>query len=216
MINVNLLPKNLRRRREPGYWRLIALAFPVLVLAVLAVVQISRNQTATSLDNERGRLEIRLQTFQDDVREQRELQARQRQLNEIIAIASAVREGRVEWSGEVVRMLETIPPQAGAPRPLISFDSLNMRAISGQSGNYENVDPNAEFNISGQASGLDALAAYVRALQDSPTYGVAFSNANLVDSEDQPDYYQFNLTIGAVTGQVEEEDDTDDAGGGSN
>ncbi len=216
MINVNLLPKNLQRRREPGYWRLIALAFPVLALLVLATIQITRNQTAASLENERERLEVRLQTFQDDLREQRELQARQRQLNEIIAIANTVREGRIEWSGEIVRMLETLPPQGSAPRPLISFDSLNMQTISGQSQDYENIEPDAQFTISGQASGVDALAAYVQALQEAPSYGVAFSNANLVESGEQPDYYQFNLTIGAVAGEVEEEEgETETEGGGT-
>lgn len=52
MINANLLPKGLKRLQEPGYWRVLAVAFPLIVGAVLFGIQYLTNQTVANLERD--------------------------------------------------------------------------------------------------------------------------------------------------------------------
>ncbi len=203
MVNINLLPKNLRRRHEPGYWRLIAVLFPLLALAIIIFVQFSANQTEARLIEDRNLRELQLTRLQPDIREQQELQQRQTQLNELIAIDRSVREGQIIWSAELFTMLETLPPQDGS-QPQIAFSQLNMQTLDESvrqqrlaDNNYEGLPILAEMDVQGNALNAEALADYIRALQDSPLFGVSFQSAT---REEQTGLYQFSLTVGALTG----------------
>ena len=202
MINVNLLPKNLQRRREPGYWRLIAVAFPVLVLAVIGVMQFSVLQTERQLAETKVEREERLELLRPFVQEQNELQARQRELAELISIANAVREGRIVWSEQIFAMLETLPAQGESLDSRIAFDSLDLSALEPSVRNrladdntYEGVDVVAEMDVQGTAGSTEILADYIRQLQSSPRFGVTFRDAS---RESDGDLYTFSLTVGAA------------------
>ena len=202
MINVNLLPKNLQRRREPGYWRLIAVVFPVLVLAVIGMLQFSVMQSEQQLTETKGEREVRLELLRPFVEEQNELQARQRELDELISIANAVREGRIVWSEQIFAMLETLPAQGGALDSRIAFDQLDMRALEPSAqdrlavdNTYEGVEVVAEMEIQGTAGSTEILADYIRQLQASPRFGVSFRDAS---RESDSDLYTFSLTVGAA------------------
>ncbi len=210
MINVNLLPKNLQRRREPGYWRLIAVAFPVLVLAVIGMMQFSVLQTERQLAETKVEREERLELLRPYVQEQNELQARQRELAELIGIANAVREGRIVWSEQIFAMLETLPAQGAGVDSRIAFDSLDLNALDAGARNrlsnddtYEGVDVVAEMDIQGTAGSTEILADYIRQLQDSPRFGVSFRDTS---REGDGDLYTFSLTVGAAAvGQMDDE-----------
>ena len=202
MINVNLLPKNLQRRREPGYWRLIAMAFPVLVLGVIGVMQFSALQTERQLAETKEEREVRLELLRPFVEEQNELQARQRELAELISIANAVREGRIVWSEQIFAMLETLPAQGEGLDSRIAFNDLNMTALEPSArdrlavdNTYEGVDVVAEMEVQGTAGSTEILADYIRQLQESPRFGVAFRDAS---RESESDLYTFSLTVGAA------------------
>lgn len=202
MINVNLLPKNLRRRREPGYWRLIAVFFPLLALAVLALMQFTANQTEARLQEERATRQLQVDLLQEALREQAALQARQLQLGELIAIRDAVREGRIVWSNELLAMLETLPVAEVGAVPRIAFTQLSMQALDPgarqqrlDNATYDGLEVMAEMSLQGVAVSTEVLADYLRALEDSELFGVAFQNAS---RDEQTGLYQFNLTIGAA------------------
>ena len=127
MININLLPKNLRRVREPGYWRALAVLFPILVLAVAGGMQYFANTTVNNLQREKLAREDQLALLQPFLREQRDLLARQQQLNQLISVAQSVRENNVLWTSEIAGLLETLPAGSG-PTPVIDFTSLSMRS----------------------------------------------------------------------------------------
>ncbi len=216
MINVNLLPKTLQRRREPGYWRLIAVAFPVLVLAVIGTMQFSVLQTERQLTETKGEREVRLELLRPYVEEQNELQARQRELDELISIRNAVQEGRIVWSEQVFAMLETLPAQGGNLDSRIAFDNLDMRALEASArgrlaadNTYEGVDAVAELDIQGTAGSTEILADYIRQLQTSPRFGVSFRDAS---RDDEDDLYTFSLTVGAADAtSVGDSDISDDS-----
>lgn len=198
MINVNLLPKNLRRVREPGYWRLLAVAFPLLVLAVAGTLQVLAQRTAVNLEDDRANRQAQVELLQPFIDERARLVARQRQLNELIAVGQAVRENRIAWTGEIIELIETLPPQGDASRPLVDFRSISMRSLGGTNvdpAQYEGAPVMAEFSVNGTATDLDALAAFVRTLEDSSDFGVRFQNAS---ADDETGSFTYALTIGAI------------------
>lgn len=197
MININLLPKNLRRVREPGYWRLLAAAFPLLVLLVAGIMQYSAQTTANNLQREKLAREDQLALLQPFLREQRDLVARQQQLNQLIAVARAVRENTVVWTGEIAGLLETLPV-GGGTRPNIDFRSLSMQSVvpaRSDPQRYEGKPVTAEMSVSGTVVSPEVLAEFIRALERNANFGVSFQNAQR-DSEEG--LYQYSLTVGAL------------------
>lgn len=208
MININLLPKNLRRRREPGYWRLIAVMFPLLVLAVAGFMQFAAMNVEAARREDVNSRQLKLATYQDDLREQRELRARQAQLRELIAVRDAVRANTINWTGELSAMLETLPSNEGSAQPRIAFSQLSMQALDANtqqqratSYTYEGQTPIAEMSVQGTAISSEVLATYIRALENSSSFGVSFQNAA---REDETGLYRFSLTIGALAGRTNE------------
>lgn len=200
MINVNLLPKNLQRVQEPGYWRLLAVAFPLLVFVVVFAFQYLAWQTVDNLEREVQAREDQLALLQPFLDEQDDLRARQRELNELIAIAAAVRENRVLWTGEIVGLLEHLPAQ-GAETPTIDFQSLNVRSVvppQESEDRYEGAPIIAEMSIGGNVVDLAVLSSFVRALEDSGDYGVLFQNASRQEDEQAGSLYGYSLTVGAL------------------
>ncbi|HET9026213.1 MAG TPA: hypothetical protein VFN07_01630 [Trueperaceae bacterium] len=197
MININLLPRNLRRVREPGYWRLLAVAFPLLVLLVAGIMQFSANSTASNLQREKLAREDQLALLQPFLREQRDLLARQQQLNQLIAVARSVRENTVVWTSEIAGLLETLPV-GGGTRPNIDFRSLSMQSVvpaRSDPQRYEGRPIMAEMSVSGTVVSPEVLADFIRALETNSAYGVSFQNAQR-DSEEG--LYQYSLTVGAL------------------
>lgn len=191
MININLLPKNLRRRREPGYWRLIAALFPLLALAIVVFAQMSANQTEANLRQDKDLHELQLAQLRPALQEQQQLQARQKALNSLIAVANSVHSGRVVWSAEFLNMLETLPPREGSGQPKIAFSNLTMRASQQKAGK----GPVAELSVQGTALNTGTLATYIRALQDSSLFDVDFQSAS---RQGDTGLYQFSLSIDAL------------------
>lgn len=208
MINVNLLPKNLRRVREPGYWRLLAVLVPLLVFAVVFTFQYLAWQTTQNLERDVQAREEQLALLQPFLEEQADLQARQRQLNELIAIADEVRENRIVWTGEIAGLLETLPARGDGQRPSIDFRTLSMRSVVPPQSNperYEGASIVAEMSIAGTVRDLEVLAAFVRNLEDSAGYGVLFQNASRQgDAETFDTLYGYSLTVGSLGNGGEE------------
>lgn len=203
MISVNLLPRNLRRVREPGYWRLLSVLFPLLAFAVVFAFQFTANQSVRNLEQENVQLQNRLLLLQPAIAEQRQLQQRQVQLRDLIAVANSVRQGAVAWSAELGNMLEYLPAVTVAGRPGIDFSSLQMQSIypaRADANRYEGAPIIAEMTVSGTVAGTAILEEFIRALEDSPDYGVAFQSASRNQGEDNSDLYSYNLTIGAIEG----------------
>lgn len=202
MINVNLLPKNLQRVREPGYWRLLAVLVPLLVFGVVFVFQYLAWQTTQNLERDVQARQEQLALLRPFLDEQEALQVRQRQLNELIAVAEAVRENRIVWTGEIVALLETLPARGGGPRPAIDFRNLSMRSVvpaQSDPDRYEGAPIVAELSIGGNVEDLEVLASFVRNLETSSDFGVLFQNASRQDGDEDLDaLYGYSLTVGAT------------------
>jgi len=215
LINVNLLPKNLRRKRESGIWKLLYVAIPLITLIVIAVIQIAANNRERSLIDTRDGLEIDLVRLQPFVDEQQALQARQQSLNELIAVDQSVREGRVVWSSELFSLLETLPPQGNTLEPSVVFDSLTMNK---DELDFTNFTANLVAEISGRARDSASLLTYLRILETTDIYDFEFGGATqepnqqvTVTEIDPAAPFNFTLTVGTVveSANANEEDSVD-------
>ncbi len=204
MINVNLLPRNLRRVHEPGYWKLLSVLVPLLALGIIFFFQFTANQTELNLEARNQQLRDRVAVLQPALQEQRDLQQRQSQLRDLIEVSNAVRQGAISWSAELGSMLEYLPAEQVNGRPGIDFSSLQMVSIyppRTDPGRYEGAPVIAEMTVSGTVAGTAILERFIGALENSPEYGVAFQSASRNQGEDlDADLYTYNLTIGAVDG----------------
>jgi type IV pilus assembly protein PilN len=201
LININLLPKSLQRIREPGYWRVLAVAFPLLVGGVLFGIQYLTNQTVTNLERDVQLRQDQLALLQPFLAEQRQLQSRQQALRQLISIAEEVRRGRVVWTAEVSALLEYLPGQTVAGGPSLDFQSLNMRSIYppvSSPDRFEGAAIGAEFAIAGTVTGVDVLAQFVRNLESARDFGVVFQNASR--QSDESDLFTYSVTAGSILG----------------
>lgn len=201
MINVNLLPKSLKRIREPGYWRVLAVAVPLVVAGVLFGIQYLTNQTIANLERDVQLREDQLALLQPFLAEQRELQQRQQALRELISVAEEVRRGQVIWTAEIAALLETLPARGEAATPAIDFRSMNLRAIyppTTDPARYEGATVVSEASISGTVRGPEVLAQFVRNLENAPDFGVLFQNASRQGEDEE--LFTYNLTIGGFVG----------------
>src|SRR5690625_3722579 len=98
MININLLPKEYRRKKESGYWRLIGFLVPVIVIASAATMQYIVQQERHGLELEVAGLEDRLQLLQPAVQEQQELQRQRTQLTAILEVAAELQQDVIDWT----------------------------------------------------------------------------------------------------------------------
>ena len=196
MIDINLLPKGLRRVKESGYWRLLAVLFPLVAFGVVFGLQYTANQTVRNLENDVQQLEDRLALLQPFLREQQELQRRQAELRELIRVAQEVRENRIDWTAAIVGMLETLPALSLGGERQIDFQSLNMTAIDPPSTDpqrYEGGTVVAEMSISGNVIDTEVLARFLRSLEGDARYGVAFQRA---DRQEAEGIYSYSLVVG--------------------
>jgi type IV pilus assembly protein PilN len=200
LINVNLLPKSLQRVREPGYWRILAVTFPIVVAAVLFSMSYLTNQTIANLERDVALRQDQLALLQPFLAEQRELQQRQQALRALIAVAEEVRRGQVIWTSEIPALLEYVPVATVGGAPVIDFRSLNVRAVyppARDASRYEGAAIVSEASISGTVRGPEVLATFVRNLENAPDFGVLFQNASRQGDED---LFTYNVTVGGFSG----------------
>lgn len=204
LISINLLPKNLQRRREPGYWRLIAIVLPILVLGIIAALQMIASLELANQREERKDKRLSYAELEPFIQEREDLLAEQRDLEALIAIRNSIKDGQIIWSQEMAQMLRTLPAPLDENTPRVEITSLAMRTLDpDRSSNdfYEGIAAAAEMEVSGKARNQQTLSEYIASLETSPYFGVEFQNASRNAEED---VYDFSLKVGAIVGEEEE------------
>jgi type IV pilus assembly protein PilN len=200
LISINLLPKHLRRVREPGYWRIIAVLFPLLVLGTLGVIQFLQLQTERGKQREIAELEVRLNELQQYVNKQAQVQAELAQVQSLLAIREQVQQGRILWSNELTALVETLPAQGDSARPKIEMQTITMQPVEGGAdpAKYEGRPVSAEMQLSGKVIDTAVLAQFMKTLETSEKFGVQLQSFS---REEDEGIYTYSLTIGALAGE---------------
>ena len=200
MIKLNLLPKNLRRRVEPGWWRLAAVMVVLTVLGVAAFLHLSTLSQIQALENQRDQLQVEVDVLRPFIAEQNRLVQQQRELEQLLAVRNQLRERFVPWSDNLALVINQIPREGrrfGIALRSIGTKTLTPQEIqsNAQNGLYDGKPVSVEFNLQGEAIGQNALIRFVEAFETSPRFGINFQSASL---DQQRQLYTFGATIGLV------------------
>lgn len=204
MINLNLLPKNLRRRVEPGWWRLAAAVFVLATLATVGTIHFTTLSKLRALENERDQLQVEVDVLRPFIAEQNRLTAQQQELEKLLAVKNQLRTRFVPWSDNLSAVINQMP-RGGASKPVeVSVRSISSKILTAQetqaqaqAGAYDGKPVNLEFSVQGEAPTQAALIRFVEAFESSPRFGINFQNASL---DENTNTYTFGATVGVVNG----------------
>ncbi len=198
MIKINLLPKTLRKRVEPGWWRIIAVAFPVVTLGVIGIVQWGLSNQINQLTTQRDQLQLEVDALQRYVQGQQALNVQQRELESIVSIKSALERDAVKWSTQLATFVERIP-RSGS-RAAVSLRSLSLKRVVPQAAGgavlYDGKNVGSEFTIQGEAPQMGDIIRFVNAFETDPRFGIQFNQANYTKESNR---YSFTANVGLVS-----------------
>lgn len=205
MIRINLLPKTLRKRVEPGWWRLIAIVIPIAVVAVIAGLQLSANATRDQLLTERDQLQVEVTALERFVQAQTQLNQQQKELETTTAIKAQLERERVRWSQEIRTFLAKIPRRNdNLAAAIVSVKSLSLKRIDdamaasqAANGVYDGKLVNTEFTLQGEATSAGDISTFVRAFEADKQFGIQFQNLSRSGDVLNP-RYSFSAIVGIV------------------
>ncbi len=113
MIRLNLLPKNLRRRVEPGWWRLAAALFALVVLGTLGFLHYTAYTELSLARSERDALRAEVEALKPFIVEQNRLVQERKTLEALLAIREGLRKNFVPWSEYLAAFINQIPKEGG-------------------------------------------------------------------------------------------------------
>jgi len=203
LIRLNLLPKNLRRRVEPGWWRLLALLFALVVLGVLGLVHYTAYTELSLAKAERDQLQAEVEALRPFIAELGRLQEERKALEALLAIREGLEKDAVPWSRYLAAFINQIP-RAGE-RFEVALRSVNARALSeeeaarlAQEGTYDGKRIRVEFALQGEALSREALVRFIQAFETSPRFGIEFQGASLDEARG---LYTFSARVGVTGGE---------------
>lgn len=206
MIKLNLLPKNLRRRVEPGWWRLSAAIFTLLVLLIVGYLYFTVSSQLQAAENQRADLQAQVAQLQPYIQEQKNLQAQRVSLEKLLSVKKALEAQFIPWSQDLAMLIDQIPhSQSGFS---IDLQSISTQVLSpqeaqslAQAGHYGGRVVSVLFTLQGQAANQEALIQFIHAFENSPNFGLSFHQAQLVKDQG---IYTFGATIGLVSPSTQE------------
>jgi type IV pilus assembly protein PilN len=215
LIRINLLPKTLRKRVEPGWWRLIAVAVPLVALAVMIGMQLAANSERDQLAQTRDDRTTELALLQKYITAQNELTAQQKELESTTTIKAQLERERVAWSREIRQFTAQIPRSVDSPNRLAaSLQNMTLRRLDpsaatsqAATGLYDGKNITTEVTFNAQASSLNDIETFQRTFENSDRFGINLGSVTRGETTGQNDtnanpVYSFNATVGLV-GQIQ-------------
>jgi type IV pilus assembly protein PilN len=212
LISINLLPKTLRKRVEPGWWRLIAIAIPVVVLGVILGLQLGLNNQISGLTAQRDQLDTEVKALQRFVDGNTALIAQQKELEVTTAIKAQLEQSRVKWSQQLDTFVRKIPASTTHPNvPAVSLKSLTVKHLSpvesqnkATTGAYDKKPISTEFTLSGEAESYADITKYITVFEQDPKFGIEFGGSSRsvttnVQGGPETARYSFTATVGVVS-----------------
>ncbi len=207
MIRINLLPKTLRKRVEPGWWRLIAIAVPLVAVAVMVGMQLAANAERDQLTQTRDDRTTELALLQKYITAQNELTAQQRELEATTQIKAQLERERVAWSREIRTFTSQIPRSVDNPSRLAaSLQNMTLRRVDpaaataqAAGGAYDGKAVSTEVTFNAQATSLNDVETFQRTFENSDRFGINLGAVSRGESNTSGNsLYTFNATVGLV------------------
>jgi type IV pilus assembly protein PilN len=207
LIRINLLPKTLRKRVEPGWWRLIAIAVPLVALAVMVGMQLAANSERDQLVQTRDDRTTELALLQKYISAQSELTAQQRELEATTSIKAQLERERVAWSKEIRTFTSQIPRSSeDGTRLAASLQNITLRRIEPTSattqattGAYDGKTVTTEVSFNAQTTSFNDVETFQRAFENNDRFGINLGSVTRTqDSNTNVSRYTFSAIVGLV------------------
>lgn len=201
MIKINLLPKTLRKRVEPGWWRIIAVAVPVVTLGVIGAMQVGVAGSIRQAEEQRDQLQAEVNALQRYVSAQQDLERQQKELRAILEINKQLTADVVTWSVDLANFIERLPRTAGG-RTGVALSQLSLKRLTADesarnadSGVYDGKYVVSEMALQGKSPSMADIIGFLRVYEQQPGFGVQFSQAA---RDQQTTAYTFSASVGVV------------------
>jgi septal ring factor EnvC (AmiA/AmiB activator) len=186
---------------------LIAIAVPLVALAVMIGMQLAANSERDQLAQTRDDRTTELALLQKYITAQNELTAQQKELESTTTIKAQLERERVAWSREIRQFTAQIPRSVDNPNRLAaSLQNMTLRRIDpaaatsqAATGLYDGKSVTTEVTFNAQSSSLNDIETFQRAFENSDRFGINLGSLNRGQAQNASDtIYTFNATVGLV------------------
>lgn|GEM_PF-3711909 len=197
MININLLPADLKRSTGPDVFKIASGAILTVGLLTMAILQISASSTLANVNRDIETVRSELAVLQPRVREHDQLTQERAELLAVASVSTALTAAQTSWSADLAKFVRQLP---SASSPLISLTSLTMQRAGSAGATpatsaYDGKPVTKEVAVNGSARSSAALVRFVNTFEQAPDFGVQFQNAN---KDAETGVYAFVVTVGMI------------------
>jgi len=201
LVELNLLPKHLRKRLGPDLWKTATILVPLLLLGIIAYLHIATSVQIATLTSQRDTLQAEVNILKPYIAERNQLVQKKRQLEAIASVAREVRATYKPWSDYLAAFLTKLPKRSGR-RLLVRLLSINTRSIEpDQAQGIYGKPVNVEFALRGEADGKQALIRFVRSFETDPKFAINFQNASY---NKESGLFNFSANVGMIAPEPKE------------
>ncbi len=198
MIKINLLPKTLRKRVEPGWWRIIAIAFPLLVLGGILITQLGLSNTLRAETEHRDQLKTEVETLQQYIDGKNRLATSIQALTETQGIQTQLEQNQIKWSDDIFNFAKLLPRNGN--NTSVRLESMNMRRYDtktalGGAAAYDGQPINKEIIIQGKAKTSDDIVKFLKAFEKDNHFKAQLNQA---DKNKEKGVYTFSANVGVI------------------
>jgi len=172
LIRINLLPRNLRKRVEPGWWRVLAAGVPILAVVVMGALQVSSQSELSRINTDIAENKLTIEKLQPQIALQRSLTAEQASLQTILNTARALKPTGTPWSADLARFTSRIPTIGdGSTIALTTLTMTQPKMV------FPGKTTVKEFVLGGKARSSAALSSFIRTFEENSDTAIAFQSA---------------------------------------
>lgn len=197
MININLLPKEMRKSTRPDFWRFAAIGVAAATAVTVGVLHFSVTGTLRGLNGDIAEAQGEIDLLRPRVNERNELRARKAELESVTSVAETLRAGQTSWSGDLARFVRQLPTSNA---PVLALNNLTMSTLDGATASAPNVNYDGkliskEVRLQGRARSSEGVVQLLNTFEQSPDFGVQFQSAQ---RDEESGDFVFSATVGLV------------------
>ncbi|ADV67192.1 hypothetical protein [Deinococcus maricopensis] len=196
MVEVNLLPQNMRRRNEPNIWKFAAIGLPITGLLIMGVVTVVYSLQESELNRQVDDANSQIAALQPSKTEFDTLSRRRTELQAVTNTADQLLATKTSWSSDLARFVNQIPTVKDVALTSLTVGTATTAATPvGGATPFDGKAISKTFTLNGRARSTQALVRFLNAYERSPEFGITFNNAT---RDEQTQDYTFNAVVGLV------------------
>ena len=197
MVEINLLPQQDRARTQPSAWRYATVVLPIVTAAGILIPEVMTATTISNLHKELDQLNGEITTLTPAKNEFDALSTEKRNLMQTTAIAQQLASGKSYWSNDIASFTRRLPQSSGVAVKTMTIKPMDATQLTTnqQSGIYVGKSVTREIDITGQATGQQAVVNFLNTYENDPNFGVNFKS---MQKDGETSDYTFSATVGVV------------------